>query len=501
MCSITEATPAPVTVRALSMLANHAVEAVRAFADALVGDPSLLAEVPDELLEQLALRLHTARDAAEASATVVTGRVDRCIGDVRGKLVAGKYVSTTQFLVAEAGMSPLQARATVGRGRALHHDYTEVADGWLAGRITGGAIKPLTQGVDQVLRRSSRRSNAVTRESVLADLLPLAEARDLPALEHQVRVKRLEVDPDGCDEEALFAFESQRLSIVENGTMWRISGDLTAEVAAATLTVLEAAAATIVAEQVGEVDHDAGCEVLLVPGSGCTCGELDRARRAQGLHHPQVLARALGEVMTDQLDDGVLGSHHRVAPHLTGVSDITDATAPVIGRMAVPGSNDDVLLPPATMSRLLCDADITRVLTTHAGLLVAADPGAGSDAQSGFLRAVTTSLAAMARNVLYVGRSQRTVSARLRRALETRDGHCAFPGCRAHVRRCHAHHVVPWEHGGPTSIDNLALLCVTHHPAVHEGGWIMQLADGATGHETGCWDFTPPPLRRRRLQP
>ena len=152
---------------------------------------------------------------------------------------------------------------------------------------------------------------------------------------------------------------------------------------------------------------------------------------------------------------------------------------------------------------MLCDADVTRILTTHADLVTDAVVDAENPSAEGsrFLHAVTASLTSMAHRVLYVGRSQRTVSTRLRRALECRDGHCAFPGCRAHVRRCHAHHVVPWELGGPTNIDNLALLCVAHHHAVHEGGWTMQLAAGRTGHESGCWEFAPPPLRRRRLQP
>jgi hypothetical protein len=498
----------PVSVSGLMALGREAAAATRAFAGALAADPALLAELPDELLESLTLTLHAARDAAESSATVLTGRVDRFIGGVRGRLVAGRYPSTAQFLVAEAGMSLPHARATVGRGRALQRDYAVVADGWLAGRIPGGAVTALTVGVEDVLRRSTRRSTPVSREQVLADLVPIAEAGDLVRLEVEVRLKRLAVDPDGCDEEALFAFENQNLSIVEHGSMFRITGDLTPEVAAATRTVLEAAAARIVTEQLGDLHHDTDCELLLTHGSGCTCGELDRARRAAGLRDDQLRARALGEVMTDQLDAGALGSHHGVARHVTLVGDITDAAAPLTGRLAVPGQDHDVLLPPTTMARLLCDSEVTRVLTTtDVPATVDLDSpdeqceGSHGERERAFLRAVTTTLAGMARNVLYVGRSQRTVSARLRRILEARDGHCAFPGCHAHTRRCEAHHVTPWEHGGPTSMDNLALLCIAHHHAVHEGGWTMQLTHGATGHETGCWEFTPPPLRRRRLRP
>ena len=67
---------------------------------------------------------------------------------------------------------------------------------------------------------------------------------------------------------------------------------------------------------------------------------------------------------------------------------------------------------------------------------------------------------------LYVGRDYRVVPPRLRRALEHRDGHCAFPDCRVNVRRCRAHHVQHWEHGGNTDLDNCVLLCEKHHRSV-----------------------------------
>jgi len=486
-------------------LAELAVAAVKAFTAALVADPALLAEVPDELLEVLTLQLHAARDASDAAATVVTGRLERHVGGVKGKLIAGKYASTSRFLEAEAGMAPGAARATVARGRDFWTDSPQVGDAWLAGAITGGTIRSLTLGVTDLLVRSSRGDTPLTRGEALDQLMPFAEAGDARRLEHEVREMRLRHDPDGCAEDELFAFEHQSLSIVENGKLWRIHGDLSKETATAALTVLQAAAATIAEEQLGDLTHD--CELVLVPGSGCTCGELDRARRAAGLRHDQLLARALGEVMTDRLSNGDLGTHHGVAPHITIVSDITDVTAPLVGGMTVPGTDAPALVPDATMHRLLCDADITRVLTTTlpipSGARDCASSGGTSaeDRADASLHAVTTTLTAMARSVLYVGRSQRTVSTRLRRALEARDGHCAFPGCRARVARCHAHHVIPWEHDGPTSIDNTALLCVTHHHAVHEGGWTMALRADCTGHEHSCWDFEPPPLRRRPLRP
>ncbi len=96
---------------------------------------------------------------------------------------------------------------------------------------------------------------------------------------------------------------------------------------------------------------------------------------------------------------------------------------------------------------------------------------------------------------LYVGRDYRVVPPRLRRAMEHRDGHCAFPGCGVNVRRCRAHHVQHWEHGGLTNLDNCVLLCETHHRSVHEGGWTVR-AVGADPRLPDYWQFTPPDRRR-----
>ena len=58
---------------------------------------------------------------------------------------------------------------------------------------------------------------------------------------------------------------------------------------------------------------------------------------------------------------------------------------------------------------------------------------------------------------MYVGRSQRTATRAQKIALFRRDQGCASCGLRPDA--CDAHHVVPWEQGGRTDIDNLVLLC------------------------------------------
>lgn len=70
--------------------------------------------------------------------------------------------------------------------------------------------------------------------------------------------------------------------------------------------------------------------------------------------------------------------------------------------------------------------------------------------------------------VIGSGRSTRTISRRLRRALEHRDRTCAVPGCGA-TRGLHAHHIRHWEDGGATELTNLVLLCPYHHRLHHRG--------------------------------
>jgi hypothetical protein len=84
----------------------------------------------------------------------------------------------------------------------------------------------------------------------------------------------------------------------------------------------------------------------------------------------------------------------------------------------------------------------------------------------------------------------------LRRAVVARDRGCAR--CGRPPSWCEAHHLVPWEQGGPTAIGNLVLLCRACHRLVHHAGWDVVLADGRP-------EFYPPawvdPERRPRRRP
>src|SRR5579875_376494 len=108
--------------------------------------------------------------------------------------------------------------------------------------------------------------------------------------------------------------------------------------------------------------------------------------------------------------------------------------------------NDGPALAPETVRRLSCDAAIVRI--------------AERDGQP-----------------LSVGRRTRTISPALRRALQARDRGCRFPGC-THRRFLHAHHIVHWARGGPTTLGNLIQLCSAHHRLVHEAGFQVQATAG-----------------------
>ncbi|MCE3556287.1 HNH endonuclease [Pseudonocardia sp. RS11V-5] len=98
---------------------------------------------------------------------------------------------------------------------------------------------------------------------------------------------------------------------------------------------------------------------------------------------------------------------------------------------------------------------------------------------------------------LDIGRLSRTVPDGLRRAVTTRDGGCAFPGCDRPPSRCEIHHVHEWQHGGPTALHNLVMLCAVHHRLIHHSHWEALMADGLPEFIPPSWiDLSRTPRRR-----
>lgn len=96
----------------------------------------------------------------------------------------------------------------------------------------------------------------------------------------------------------------------------------------------------------------------------------------------------------------------------------------------------------------------------------------------GVLQAVLLSAEGAEATVVALGRSVRCFTPPQRRALFARDGGCAVPGCDAKLAWLEAHHVVEWQAGGPTDLDNGVLLCPRHHLQVGMGVWQVRVVDG-----------------------
>ena len=99
--------------------------------------------------------------------------------------------------------------------------------------------------------------------------------------------------------------------------------------------------------------------------------------------------------------------------------------------------------------------------------------------------------------ILDHGRSVREFTPSQRQAVFVRDQGCRYPGCTAGPRYCDIHHVIPWELGGRSDLDNAVALCRHHHGVIHRPGWAAELDTGglfevrkATGEKLAS---RPPP--------
>lgn len=108
----------------------------------------------------------------------------------------------------------------------------------------------------------------------------------------------------------------------------------------------------------------------------------------------------------------------------------------------------DEAVSATTVSELACDAGVQKVLLGGDGEVLALGP-----------------------RVRYFTGSQR-------KALAVRDGGCVWPHCTAPPSWCDAHHVTEYDTGGPTTVDNGALLCSAHHHMLHSSEFIMRMIRG-----------------------
>jgi hypothetical protein len=162
-------------------------------------------------------------------------------------------------------------------------------------------------------------------------------------------------------------------------------------------------------------------------------------RTAEARSIAQRNADAFTLIMRQWLELADANTPDHVRRHAVGVIDL--AETPGAGPELIARARDERRLhgrlSEATLERIACDCNISRVLMYGKS------------------------------EVLDVGRTSRTATAAQFRALIARDGHCQAPGCNEPPHRCQAHHIWCWTRGGTTDVDNLQLLCWNHHRQRH----------------------------------
>ncbi len=345
---------------------------------------------------------------------------------------------------------------------------------------------------------------AASRPATATPPCPVAEAATIEfATSHPLRdlrwfLARLRdrYDSDGADAAAMAAHEDQYLRFTPVPDGVDVTGYLSKETAAAVLTVLD---------QVVDGWYRTGSlHTRDQPRDGDT-PEVTAWRRRPRREHLHALA--LAHALTGLLDLAAVGTGHKARPHLCLTVHADDLAAGLGGTLRLPGHPDPAHLSTATVRRILCDAEVTPVLTARptraprsgtactcrrdAGDLGSGDGHAGLEIDRDALEAV---LRDRGREVLHVGRTDRTATAAARRARDPR------PALRV-PRLPHRPSPLPGPPHPPLGARRPdrprqpVLVCHSHHHAVHEGGWTITTDDTLGAGHPG-WELAPP-----RFQP
>jgi hypothetical protein len=366
-------------------------------------------------------------DIAELSAHLdaATHRLLRMIAEfdrIRGWALGG-FRSCAEWLSWRIGMSPGAARERVRVARALE-GLPRVSASLERGELSYAKARALTRvarhETENRLLEFAMHATAAQTERLVAGWARLDREAALGGA--------------SAREAEAMRHAARHLHLFPDPVdgSWIVKGRLDPEVGMLLQKALELAAEALLRGEAGEAS---------TPGA---------ARRADALG---LLAEA---ALRSGIEEAGTGAHttgradrFQVILH---VSAETSGSTPAPERDPVRAAlRSDALLPTATRNRLACDA--SRVVV--------------QEAPDG--------------TPLSVGRRTRIVPPHIRRALDLRDGGCRFPGCGNRI--CEAHHIIPWQEGGPTELENLILLCRRHHRFVHEAGFRVELGTdvGASG--------------------
>ncbi len=168
----------------------------------------------------------------------------------------------------------------------------------------------------------------------------------------------------------------------------------------------------------------------------------DSPEAANGLSATRKLDANLAATALAELVSGGNGRHGRAEIKL-----VIDADTLMSGphEHTVSETSAGTPVPPETVDRFACTADIQRVAISPENVEI------------------------------NVGRKYRTATRDQWSALVALYSTCGWFGCDRAIDWCQAHHVKTWDDLGDTNLDNLLPLCNQHHHAAHEGRWRIEL--------------------------
>ena len=398
---------------------------------------------------------------------------------------ADGYGSSSAWLAAKGGMTRQGARAAVREMRQLGQRPL-LNEALAAGHITGSlafTIAGWTRKLPEEMRAETDRIllEAAAAGASLDDLAVIAGA----AIEHW---RRQQPDPDhpGPDPDDRF---------LQLGTTFGgagvIRGDLTPEAATAVRAVLEALGKKQGPEDdrnEGQRFHDAlqlACTLLLrarlVPDRAgadtqavvhISLSALRQLPGAAELEDAWLRARAGQDGYLSGQDGETAACDAQTVPVVTGTvhPDVIDQMIELARAAAEPDRPGTASAPGARQA-------LRHAITRLAVDLVSGPGGLAAILRQGLLTRPwnTPSLP------LDIGYS-RSIPGHIRRAVQLRDRHCAWPRCDRPAVYCDVHHLRHQADGGETSVSNCALVCQFHHDVcIHRRGWQLILhPDGTT---------------------
>ena len=349
--------------------------------------------------------------------------------------------------------------------------YPAVAQAAMAGELSVDAAGLITSGLNTVIDRVP----AANLHEAERRLVERAKTQSAQEVRRAVALGVARMDPQGLEERQQRQYENRHLSWTEDhtGTV-TLNGRLDPVTAAPLRTVIE----QMVTAQF-------------------------RARRDQDPADPDT--RTVGQMRADAMYE--LCRHSLGCDH----TESSGVRTTVVVRMGL----NDLMAGPSTLGAApggASGAGESGAGQSVAGAGVGAGSGVGVGTRRGFgsidgtaqpisvgqLRRLTGDAGLVPEvlggdsEVLDLGRRARFFTRAQRLALTERDGGCAK--CHAPPEHCEAHHIIWWDHGGRTDLDNGVMLCTRCHHDVHRQGWEIVVYAGRVSS-------VPPPAIDPRQRP